>query len=54
VDHAIQLIGGFGVGDPRLLGQPFGDFRFPHADSILTGQILQFLIGGVPGIANIL
>jgi hypothetical protein len=54
IDDAIQLVGGFGAGDARLAGHAFGDFRFPHAGSILAGQIGQFRLKRVLNVANIL
>jgi hypothetical protein len=38
VDDAIQLVGGLSAGDARLAGEPFGYFRFLHADSMLPGE----------------
>jgi hypothetical protein len=54
MDDAIQLVGGFGVGYPRLAGQAFGDFGFPHAGSMLPGRSMPFRSKSLPGIANIL
>ena len=45
---------GSDVGHSRLAGQAFGDFRFPHADSMLPGRCMPFRSLGLLGIAKML